>query len=116
MAQYDDQHREVPDSTPLAIPLHLRGGDNLASMIAERLRAARLLAEAEGLESPEEADDFEVDEDPMPQSRWEVPADTRYRDFLSASRQRGSGGSGAVPPPETTAGDKPAEKPREGQK
>lgn len=67
----DDEDRdrvrfEWPDPTPVEVPLHLRGQrpPSLQEEIRRLMSIMSQEASAEGQESFEEADDFDVDEDP----------------------------------------------------
>lgn len=69
--QYDEFGRELPDPTPIAatVKMHYK-----VSTLDEMRRFYGLLrkeAEAAGVETPEEADDFDVDEDLDIQSPYE---------------------------------------------
>lgn len=90
MAKYDAQGREIPDPTPVSVP----GGFVRPLSIQEEIRRAirgelsRQAAE-DGLETFEEADDFDVDEEGDPLSPYEIPEGAPER---------------AVGPPETLDG------------
>lgn len=75
MAKYDYLGREVPDPTPVSVPAGLSRPLSLQEEIKRFMRSEqmRIAAEAEGLETFEEADDFDVDEDPDPLSAYELP-------------------------------------------
>lgn len=71
--KFDDRGRELPDDTPIAVPLHWKRPPTLREMIQQHIRTEMsLTAGAEGMETFEEADDFEVDEDPDPLSQYEL--------------------------------------------
>lgn len=61
MAQYDG-HKEVPDPTPVEMPLGYFRPEPLLETIRRLVQVESAYAEQEGLESFEEADDFEVGE------------------------------------------------------
>lgn len=64
MAKYDKQGRcEIPDPTPVELPVGYEHPESLEQMIARMIRFESARAEAEGLESFEEADDFDVSDD-----------------------------------------------------
>lgn len=72
----DEMGREVPDPTPVALPVRLRAGVSMVDEVRQAIRQElSQAAEAAGDESFEEADDFEVDDDPMPYSRFEHDAE-----------------------------------------
>lgn len=65
--------REYPDPTPVEVPLGFRRPPTLQEEI-QRLIRVQMSQQARdtGLETFEEANDFEVDEDPDPLSQYEV--------------------------------------------
>lgn len=70
-----DDGREYPDQTPIAIRVRNRvvtNFDDIRSIIRREVSAA---AERQGAESFEEANDFDVDDEPVEKSRWEYSAD-----------------------------------------
>lgn len=75
MAQWTEDGRQIPDDTPVEIPLNLRKGETEAMRIA---RAVSLefsqQAEKKGYETWEESQDFDIedDEDIFPQSQFEL--------------------------------------------
>jgi len=73
MRGFDSDGREIPDPTPAAIPFQFSRPLSLQEEIKRfvRIEASRAAADA-GAESFEEADDFEVDEDPDPLSPYEL--------------------------------------------
>ena len=72
MAQ-NEKGQEIPDPTPVEVPLNFRRppslNDRIRSMIAREMSQ---YASAQGAETFEEANDFEVDEDPDFKSPYEV--------------------------------------------
>lgn len=64
---------EFPDPTPVEMPLGFKRPPSLQEEIQRLIRVQMSqLAQEDGYESFEEADDFEVDEDPDPLSPYEV--------------------------------------------
>lgn len=64
-AELTEDGKEVGDPTPLAPPAHLRRSMTMAEQIQQMVRREiSLRAEDAGFESFEEAEDFEVDDDP----------------------------------------------------
>lgn len=64
MAKYDKEGRcEIPDPTPVELPVGYEHPESLEAMIARMIRYESLRAEEAGLESFEEADDFDVSDD-----------------------------------------------------
>lgn len=71
---YLDEHgREMPDPTPIAPPVGYNRQPSLAEQIRAMVRSERLRqeAEAQGFETFEEADDFDVGDDLDPSSPYE---------------------------------------------
>lgn len=63
---HDERGREIPDPTPLEMPLGMRKPESMEDMIRRFVRQeASRVAQAEGMESFEEADDFEVEDDDL---------------------------------------------------
>lgn len=58
-----DYKYEVPDKTPVEMPLGYEKPEPLEHMIARMVRTFSMAAEAQGAESFEESDDFDVDDD-----------------------------------------------------
>lgn len=74
MAKYDELGREIPDPTPVEMPVGFRHppslNDEIQRLIRNELSQA---AAAQGAETFEEADDFDVDDDDgVPFSEYEV--------------------------------------------
>lgn len=65
--------QELPDPTPIAPPVGYIKQPSLHQLIREMVvrEHQRLQAQGEDYESPEEAEDFDVDDDFDPQSPWE---------------------------------------------
>lgn len=75
MAKYDERGREIPDRTPIEVPLHLRTPEDetikMARMVTQELSRQ---SNTKGFESEQEAHDFDIedDEDIFPTSNFEV--------------------------------------------
>lgn len=69
--------KELPDPVPMAPPVGYKRQPSMVEHIRSMVRSERLRMEAEaaGMESFEDADDFDVPDDPEPASRYEVPDD-----------------------------------------
>lgn len=64
--------RQVPDPEPKEIPLSARRPESLRDQVQAMVQSElRRYAELNNWETPEEADDFEVDDDPDPRSDYE---------------------------------------------
>lgn len=75
MANYDEKGRQIPDTTPVAVPLAYRGGQTMEDRLRMFIRAqlSQHAAEA-GHETFEEASDFDVpDEEELILSPYEIP-------------------------------------------
>jgi hypothetical protein len=73
-----DGRFELPDPVPMRPPIGLRAPDTLETMIRNIVRGEYIkqAAEQSGLETWEEADDFDIPDDPVdPQSPWELSFD-----------------------------------------
>lgn len=67
---------EVPDPEPAFIPTGLAKQEGIQQMIRRMIRTeASLHAQSEGMETFEEADDFDVGDDDMPHSQYEFEED-----------------------------------------
>lgn len=74
MAKHDEYGREIPDPTPVSVPAGWSRPLPLAEQIRRMVRQEMSQhAQAQGMESFEEADDFDVDEDSDPLSPYEIP-------------------------------------------
>lgn len=72
MAMYDEKGHEVPDPTPLALPLGMKKPETLEEMMGRMLRNQNYLKAFEGAESFEEADDFDVGTEDNPLTPYEA--------------------------------------------
>lgn len=82
--------REILDPTPMAPPVGYKRHPSLAEQIREMVRSERLAAEAAaaGYETFEEADDFDVDDDVDPNSKYEGDFDPIPFEELKAENER----------------------------
>lgn len=73
--------QEVLDNTPVNIPLRFQRVKNLSDQIRETLRSEEFRAylNSQELETPEEADDFDVGDDYDPRSPYEMTLDQELR-------------------------------------
>lgn len=76
-ARLDPKGAEIPDPTPVSIPVHLRKPESMDDRIRRIIsHSISKQAEAQGLESFEEADDFDIPDDPIdPTTPWEQDFD-----------------------------------------
>lgn len=85
---------EVNDPTPMEPPLGYMKQPSLADQIRMAVLSQKLADEvaAQGMETFEEADDFEVGDDYDPSSPWENEFDPDYRDIVNeVARLRAKG-------------------------
>lgn len=68
--RFSEDNKEILNPTPMQPPLGYKPGKSLVEQIREQVRAYKHLDDNEP-ETEEEADDFEIDDDPIMQSRWE---------------------------------------------
>lgn len=113
--RYGEKGRvEELNPTPMQPPLGYVAQPSLAQQIREQIQAMRRLEDNEP-ESEEEADDFDIPDDPPdPESRWEndnIPSLAATRKYLIAlekelaAQEKGA----AKPPPEPALVEAPAD-------
>lgn len=68
--RFDENGHEILNPTPMQPPLGYKPTLSLAEQIRVQVRQLKNLEDLEP-ETEEEADDFEIDDDPQPESRWE---------------------------------------------
>lgn len=68
--RHADDNKEHLNPTPMQPPLGYKRPPTIVETIREQLRGLRAI-EDQDPETEEEADDFEIDEDPILPSRWE---------------------------------------------
>lgn len=68
--RFSEDNKEILNPTPVQPPLGYKPSKSLAEQIREQVRALKHLDDTEP-ETEDEADDFEIEEDPIPHSRWE---------------------------------------------
>lgn len=119
--KYDEQGREMMDPTPIAPPIGYKKSPSITEQIRSMITSERLRQEAaaQGYESFEESDDFDMPEDPDPKSPYEeqfepVPQDDgsgRLRelgDYIGERIVGALGGDASSPAPASEpVADKP---------
>lgn len=98
---------ETPDPTPVAVPVRLRPPESTDERIMRMMRGARVLAQQEGAESFEEANDFECDDDwdPLPASNHEYDRELELNDrAIIKNPPKRSAFQEEVPAPRKAAG------------
>lgn len=98
MATYTKDNRmEIPDQTPVEMPLGYERPESIESMIARMVRSVSEQAGREGAETFEEADDFDMDDDSeivspyqMSQMEEELPTyDRKHTKDITPERDNG---------------------------
>lgn len=82
---YNDEGQFIPDSTPMSPPLGYKRQPSMVEVIRNMVRDERLAQEiaAQGFETFEEADDFEVGDEPEDlTSGWENDFDPPIREMI----------------------------------
>lgn len=73
MSKFNERGHELPDPTPVEVPIGFRRPLTLQEEIMRFVRREMSqIAEQQGFETFEESDDFDVDDDVMPYSRHEL--------------------------------------------
>lgn len=77
VSKYDEEGREIMDPTPVAIPAGFKPPETIEEKILRLVRAREIQAqlEAQGLETFEDAEDFDVDDDFDPATPFEMVFD-----------------------------------------
>lgn len=81
--RFNEDNQEILNPTPIAPPVGYKPALSLVEQIRQQVRMAKHMDDNEP-ETEEEADDFDIQEDPIVESRWEndmVPSikETRKR-------------------------------------
>lgn len=107
--KFDEKGRELPDPTPMAPPVGFKKQPTMVEMIRNMVRseALRQAAAAQGQESFEEADDFDVGEDVDPSAPYEEQFEPtpigelrrRAQEAAAEPPRAPSGGAAAASPP-----------------
>lgn len=83
IAYLDKNGHEVVDPTPMAPPIGYQDAPSIMDMINAQVKAAHAISELEKLsETEEDADDFEIDDDPdsLPGTPWENDTEPSIKD------------------------------------
>lgn len=86
----NEKGQEVLDNTPVSIPARFRRVKNLAEQIRETIanEEFRAYLNSQDLETPEEADDFDVGDDYDPRSPYEMSLEQELRGYEDDERDR----------------------------
>lgn len=68
--RFSEDNKEILNPTPMQPPLGYKPSLSLVEQIRQQIRQFKQLDDTDP-ETEEEADDFEIDEDPVMPSRWE---------------------------------------------
>lgn len=68
--RFSEDNKEILNPTPMQPPLGYKPSLSLVEQIRQQIRTFKQLDDTEP-ETEEEADDFEIDDDPIMHSRWE---------------------------------------------
>jgi len=83
--KYNEHGEELPDPTPVEIPAGFKEPESIQQLIARLVRVHVSDAAARhGFETVDEANDFDVDEEEFPETKYEVLGDER----ISEEHQR----------------------------
>lgn len=105
MAQYTEgNHEEIPDPTPVEMPIGYEHPESLESMIARLVHNESRRAKSQGQESFEESDDFDMDDDS------EIISEYQMTDMQEEYVTKPDGSARVAPGPTETA-EKPSETP-----
>lgn len=101
----DERGREVPDPTPVEVPLRFRNQESSDDRIRRIIRETMSrMAVDSGRESFEEANDFDVDEDPDPVSQYELSDMQEERSFDEPVADRPVDSGNSASPPASSSG------------
>lgn len=98
--RFDANGHEVLNPTPMAPPLGYKKTPSLAEQIRQQVLTMRAIDMEP--ETEEEADDFDIEDDPAPQSRWEndmIPSIKETRARLRALENQAQLYAVPKPPP-----------------
>lgn len=107
---FDELGREIPDQTPIEIPVELAAQPGFLDMIHQQVQAElrrQMLNDSEEFETDEEADDFDVGDDFDP----DVPFSPYEADRLDSAFEAAAPADGGSPPVEEAAPPAPAADP-----
>ncbi len=107
--QFDEEGREYMDGTPVAIPAKISQHDNEFDRLKRFMRSEQLAREldAQGFDTPDEADDFDVGDDFDPASPYEHDFDHMQLDLEDALDEPAEPVRQADPAEQTAAEEKP---------
>lgn len=88
----DENGHEVPDPRPLSLPSGMKRPETLAQQVARLVRSHELAraASAQGFETLEESEDFDVGDDFDPSTPWELVFDPTLGKEISPAEASGN--------------------------
>lgn len=93
--KYNERGEELPDSTPVEVTLNFKRPKSINEMIAEAVRVQfSRVAQSQGFETFDEADDFDVGDEDEPISASEMTED---QEFYKGDKDVGRKDSGVKP-------------------
>lgn len=72
MEKYTEDGLEIMDQREIELPVGLKRPETLQEMIARMVRQHSMFAEKKGHESFEESDDFDVEDEELPESPYQM--------------------------------------------
>lgn len=79
--KFNERGEELPDPTPVEVPAGFKAPESIQSMIARLVRThVSDAAQRQGFESVDEANDFDVDDEEFPETKYEVLGDERLEE------------------------------------
>lgn len=88
--RFSEENKEILNPTPMQPPLGYKPSLSLAEQIRQQVRAFKDMEDTDP-ETEDEADDFEIEDDPQPVSRWEndmIPSIKETRKRLRELEER----------------------------
>lgn len=106
----NERGHEILDDTPVAIPMRFTRPPTQLDEMRRLLRLASQEASDHGMETFEEADDFDIGDDYDPQSPWELSVDQELGNpFLKAEESPPANpATGAAGAPSDSGGNPPS--------
>lgn len=88
----------MPDPTPMAPPIGYKKQPSMIDIIRDQIRRAGEEASRAGFETFDEANDFDVDDDPWPESAHEIDEEVEVPPSVLRERMRAQAELDAKPP------------------
>jgi len=101
--QFDEFGRELPDPTPVTRKININAKVSTLQEMRRMYHLIRHEAETQGFDTPEDADDFDIDDEVEPASPFEHDFDNVPVRELMDSPAVASGGPGPAPGPSSDA-------------